>query len=395
MKKLFTVCAALVAAMTMSAENMTCADAAAAALALGENEESTEIVSVEGYITNTNGTVSREQQTFYMDDVKGSGAKTLQAYWANLPADDKETPLAVGDKIILTGKLLHYVSDAGVHTAEIKNGDVTVLERTVVELDTISVDACGAIEEGLALNNKEYTEDIFEVSGVVSAVSNTNNNFHSQTFDLECATQTAIFEAYNCTVIGDYVAIGDSVIVLGKLTNYDGTIEIASGKAWVTKGSGIVVDTIEVSVAQALDSAKTLANNAVSKEVYVVTGYVDSISYAYSEDFNNISFFMCDDLANPVYEFQAYRAKGGKDLTVGAKVIVTGNLIHYYKAATEDKAELHSYQMNAGATIEIIGGTEGVENITIDNAATKRIENGQLVIIRNGVRYNAAGVVME
>ena len=104
---------------------------------------------------------------------------------------------------------------------------------------------------------------------------------------------------------------------------------------------------------------------------------------------------MCDDMANPVYEFQAYRAKGGKDLTVGTKVIVTGNLIHYYKAATDDAAEQHKYQLNAGATIEIVGGTEGVENITIDNAATKRIENGQLVIIRNGVRYNAAGVVME
>ena len=48
MKKLFTVCAALVAAISLSAENMTCADAAAAALTLGENEESTETVSVEG-----------------------------------------------------------------------------------------------------------------------------------------------------------------------------------------------------------------------------------------------------------------------------------------------------------------------------------------------------------
>lgn len=395
MKKIFTICAALIAAMTMSAENMTCADAAAAALALGENEESTEIVSVEGYITNTNGTVSREQQTFYMDDVKGSGAKTLQAFWANLPADDKETPLAVGDKIIFTGKLLHYVSNSGLHTAEIKNGDVTILERTVVKMDTIQVDVCEAIEEGLALNSGEYTDDIFEVSGVVSAVSKTDETNKVQTFYLECATKTAVFQAYNCNIIGNYVAVGDSVVVLGKLTNYDGKIEIASGKAWVTKGSGIVVDTIEVSVAQALDSAKTLDNNEVSKDVYVVTGYVDSISYAYSADFDNISFFMCDDMANPVYEFQAYRAKGGKDLTVGAKVIVTGNLIHYYKEATDTKPELHSYQMNAGATIEIVGGTEGVENITIENAATKRIEKGQLVIIRNGVRYNAAGTVIE
>ena len=234
MKKLLTLCAALLAAMTMSAENMTCADATAAALALGENEESTEIVSVEGYITNTNGTVSREQQTFYMDDVKGSGAKTLQAYWANLPADDKVTPLAVGDKIILTGKLFHYVSTSGVHTAEIKNGDVIVLERTVVKMDTIQVDACEAIEKGLALNDGEYTDDIFEVSGVVSAVSNTYDNYHSQTFDLECTTQETNFRAYYCTVIGDYVEIGDTVNVSGKLTNYGGLIEIASGKAWIT-----------------------------------------------------------------------------------------------------------------------------------------------------------------
>ena len=145
---------------------------------------------------------------------------------------------------------------------------------------------------------------------------------------------------------------------------------------------------------EALAAAKALENNATSKDVYAVTGYVDSISYAYSEEHDNISFFMCDDMANPVYEFQAYRAKGGKDLTVGTKVIVTGNLIHYYKAATDDAAEQHKYQLNAGATIEVVSA-EGVENITIENAAIKQIENGQLVIIRNGVRYNAAGVVME
>lgn len=395
MKKLFTVCAALVAAMSMSAENMTCADAAAAALALGENVESTETVSVEGYITNTNGTVSREQQTFYMDDVKGSGALTLQAFWANLPAEDKETPLAVGDKIILTGKLLHYVSNSGVHTAEIKNGDVTIVERTVVKMDTIQVDACAAIEEGLALNDKEYTEDIFEVSGVVSAVSNTNDTYHSQTFDLECTTQTAIFEGYNCTVIGDYVAVGDSVVVLGKLTNYSGTIEIASGKAWVTKKSDVKIDTISVMVAEALAAAQALGNNATSKDVYAVTGYVDSISYAYSADFDNITFFMCDDMANPVYEFQAYRAKGGKDLTVGTKVIVTGNLYHYYKAATEDAEEQNKYQLNAGATIEIIT-PEGIRNTVVEGEkAEKFFRNGVFYIRKNNVEYNLLGTQIK
>ena len=70
-------------------------------------------------------------------------------------------------------------------------------------------------------------------------------------------------------------------------------------------------------------------------------------------------------------------------------------MYHYYKAATENAEEQNKYQLNAGATIEIIGGSEDIKNIIIEGAAIKLIENGQLVIIRNGVRYNAAGVVME
>ena len=329
MKKIFTICAALMAAMTMSAEvtTISCADAAAQALALGEGETATETVNVIGYITKTNGTVSREQQTFYMDDEKGSGKETLQAYWANLPEDDKETPLAVGDKVILTGCLMHYVNKDGTsHVAEIKNGNVTIIDRTITKIDTIAVDVCEAIEEGLALNSGEYTDDIFEVSGVVSAVTNTNDTYHSQSFDLECTTQTAKFTAYNCTVTGDYVVIGDSVVVLGKLTNFNGTIEIASGKAWVTKKGEVVINTIEVNVAEALAAAQALENNEVSKDIYVISGYVSEIKDAYSEQYKNISFYMCDDMANPAKDFVVFRAKGGATLQAGDKVVVTGNL---------------------------------------------------------------------
>lgn len=393
MKKIFTICAALMAAMTMSAEvtTISCADAAAQALALGEGETATETVNVIGYITKTNGTVSREQQTFYMDDEKGSGKETLQAYWANLPEDDKETPLAVGDKVILTGCLMHYVNKDGTsHVAEIKNGNVTIIDRTITKIDTIAVDVCEAIEEGLALNSGEYTDDIFEVSGVVSAVTNTNDTYHSQSFDLECTTQTAKFTAYNCTVTGDYVVIGDSVVVLGKLTNFNGTIEIASGKAWVTKKGEVVINTIEVNVAEALAAAQALENNEVSKDIYVISGYVSEIKDAYSEQYKNISFYMCDDMANPAKDFVVFRAKGGETLKAGDKVVVTGNLKNHYYAESDE----HSYQTNTGATIEIVT-EEGVENTRVENAAIKVIENGQLVIIRNDVRYNAAGVVME
>lgn len=397
MKKLFTICAALVAAMTMSAENMTCADAAAAALALGEGVTATDSVTVTGYVSVLKGDVSTKfetpQQQFYMDDTKGSNKETLLIYFANIPVEFREslTSLNVGDKVSVTGQLCHYVKN-GAATPELVNGNVIMLERNEVKIDTLDMTTCEVIAEAEELNAGDYLDDVIRVSGLVSAISSTSER--QQTFDMTCDDNDKIFQAYN-VAISEPVAIGDSVIVVGKVMNYNGKIEANGGKAYITKKGNVKIDTISVTVAEALAAAQKLENNAASKDVYAVTGYVDSISYAYSEQHDNISFFMCDDLANPVYEFQAYRAKGGKDLTVGAKVIVTGNLIHYYKAATEDKAELHSYQMNAGATIEIIGGTEGVENITIDNAATKRIENGQLVIIRNGVRYNAAGVVME
>lgn len=44
-----------------------------------------------------------------------------------------------------------------------------------------------------------------------------------------------------------------------------------------------------------------------------------------------------------------------------------------------------------GVRIEKLQG-QGVENIKISNKATKRFENGQMVIIKNGVKYNVIGV---
>ena len=41
------------------------------------------------------------------------------------------------------------------------------------------------------------------------------------------------------------------------------------------------------------------------------------------------------------------------------------------------------------------GETTDVENITVENTATKVIENGQLIIIRNGVKFDATGKMMK
>ena len=104
--------------------------------ALGDNKLSEADFSVIGYITNTDGKISKNQQTFWMADEE-DGGKVFEAYWANIP--DPTTPLAVGQRVIITGKLQKYVSNKGAVTCEIKNASVIVVENdlkgTFTEID--------------------------------------------------------------------------------------------------------------------------------------------------------------------------------------------------------------------------------------------------------------------
>lgn len=64
-----------------------------------------------------------------------------------------------------------------------------------------------------------------------------------------------------------------------------------------------------------------------------------------------------------------------------------------------DKATIYVYTNNNGYGVyEMTGIATGVENVNSDSVAIKaekRIENGNLYIIRNGVRYSAQGVVAQ
>ena len=389
MKKILTLCMAVIAAMSMSAEikNMTCADAAAAAMLLPENNKpGTDSVAVTGYVTNTDGKISKGQQTFWLDDEKGS-KKTFQGYWCNMP--DGENPLNIGDKVVIKGFLMKYNT-----TAEMKNGDVTILERAAVKIDTIHATVCEAIEEGEALADGDNTQDVFVVEGVVSSIPENNDTYKTQKFNVTCEANEKNLQAYNVTMKDGYAALGDKVRLTGKLKKFGTTIELVGDGLVLEKGN-VQIDTDEVNVAEALAAVKALENGKVSKEVYVITGYIDSISSAYSDQYKNISFYMCDDLKALAYEFQAYRVKGGQDLKVGDKVAVTGNLQHYYKAAEEDKPEKHGYQTNAGATYEIINETANSNVFVEKEKAVKFVRDGQIYIRKNNVEYTILGTEVK
>ena len=236
MKKIFTICAALVAALTMSAAitEMTCAEAAAAAALLEDKTAGKDSVAVTGYVTNTDGKISKGQQVFWMDDEKGT-KKTFEGYWCNLP--EGEGALNVGDKVVIKGFLMRYSS-----TYEMKNGDITILERANVKFDTIPVTICEAIEEGEALADGDNTQDYFVVEGVVSTIDSQNDTYHTQQFNLTCDKNSKTLQAYNVTMDGDYAAIGDSVLIIGKLKKFGSIIEII-GDGKVTQKGNVKIDT--------------------------------------------------------------------------------------------------------------------------------------------------------
>ena len=105
---------------------LNCAKAVEKTTALADNTITEEDYSVVGYITNTDGKISKDQQVFWMAD-ETDGGKVFEAYWANIP--DPKTPLIVGQKVIITGKLQKYVNKSGAVTCEIKNPSVAVIDN--------------------------------------------------------------------------------------------------------------------------------------------------------------------------------------------------------------------------------------------------------------------------
>ena len=396
MKKIFLFCAAMMAAMTMSAQQtITCAQAKELMPAQQNDETEVEYIVV-GYVTAllSNPSPSRtdanvNQQRFYMDDEKGS-VKTVNCYWCDLPAEYKEDGLNVGDKISVKGKIINYNNEP-----EIKNGPITMIERASINIDTYDVNTCEALEEGASLNAGDTSDDIFRVHGRLKGVDD-KNSYGQHTFEMACGEDA--FKAYLCAGADLELGKGDSVVVIGKLYNYNGTIEISNGKVELIEKSQEEEVILPATVAEATSIALALDNNKTTADRYAITGYVDSIASEYNEQYGNISFYMTDNMENPTYTFEAYRVKvydwQAARIEKGVQVTVTASLQHYHKDATDTQEAIDLAETVAGGTLVFVG-FEGINNVSDKEQTIKRIENGQVVIIRNNVKYNALGAEIK
>ena len=139
--------------------------------------------------------------------------------------------------------------------------------------------------------------------------------------------------------------------------------------------------------------AVALCTNPATPGQHIIRGYVTEMIEAYNDQYKNITFWMADT-PDGGQVLQAFRVRPVSDveqaLKVGDFVEVIGSLILY----TKDGVSIP--EVNAGGSVKLItAGSTAVDNVTVNQQATKFIENGQLFIVKNGVRYNALGQVTK
>ena len=202
---------------------VTCAEAVEQTNALADGATSTETYTITGYITEVVGSVSNNQQTFWMADTK-DGGRVFEAYWANLP--EGVSAFAQGAKVKITGKLTKYVNSSGVVTPEIKNATVEIIEAAdegggETEEGTL-VTCAEAVEQTNALADGATSTEVYTVTGYITeVVGNVSKN--QQTFWMADSKDGGrVFEAYwaNLPEGVSAFAQGAKVKITGKLTKY-------------------------------------------------------------------------------------------------------------------------------------------------------------------------------
>jgi len=350
MKKLFAFIAATFAAMTISAEVMTCA--AAADLALN-GEPGDAQYTAQGYVTEIAFALKDGSMSFWMADAV-DGGKVIEAYKC-VVANEADAP-AVGDKVNVTGKLVKYTPKSGDPIAEFAAGcTFEMIERApVVALDTLSV--AEAIATTMALDSAATSEKEYVVMGyVVDAQDFSWGSLQQLFFMADDAENTGnqVFEAYFCTAKKDGEAIpvlnGDKIYLKGKLTKYwDKNAATPAFLPEVKNGEAEFISMVEgdrskpeaenISVAAALEIGKDVASGSTSEEVYNIVGYVTAMAGKNADggwaQFGNQMFWIADVMdttlhSNEAGAFEVYQGVAPSEVKVGYKISVYTKVKNY------------------------------------------------------------------
>ena len=144
---------------------------------------------------------------------------------------------------------------------------------------------------------------------------------------------------------------------------------------------------LNLTVAEAYDMIGAI-DASMTGVKFIIDGYVTQIDEAYNAEYGYMNLWIDDtaDGAAKLYMYWAYPKEGdegAKALKVSDKIRVVCNVVNI---GSEGRMLMYP-------EVELLEAT-GMDNIN-SVKVTKTVENGQLIIIKNGVKYNAQGAVVR
>lgn len=236
------------------------------------------------------------------------------------------------------------------------------------------------------------TDDVYRLSGTITKIDTPwSADYKNITVTITVAgKEDKPMMCYRLKGEGaENLKVGDVITVEGKFTNYNGTIEFASGCTLV--GMGDIPDQSAL-----LEAAFQLGTGDALTYPSVMTGVVSQIVSAWSDQYGNITVNMqVEDKT-----VQAYRLKGegAKDLKVGDKITVAGIIKNYNGTVEFDsgcvlvpndayqsaKNALSGYKLLVGEKQESEKTITGVIS-SIDTAWSEDYKNITVTIVVGGM----------
>ena len=296
-----------------------------------------------------------------------------------------------------------------------------------------------AIQEAEKLGVGEESEQNIYIKGVVTNITeNYDGGYGNATYYIsDDEDGTNEFYIYRSKYFdntsysnGDLLEYGDTVVVCGKITNYNGTLETVQNSSYLyslngeggeggggdepstggePEGDGTVDNPFNC--AAAIEFTSALAADEVSENDVYIKGIVSSIKENFGTEFGNATYYISDD-GSENNQFYVYRSlyldkkkyTSGDLLSVGDEVIICGKVTNYYGNTPEtvtNQSYLYSWKKNGGDdepgdepggdlgdnSITVVANTLGLDNA--EAVTTLNLSDGTTLTFDGGSNQNA------
>jgi|GEM_PF-1471767 len=341
---------------------------------------SVDLYEITGYVSYIEEAYSSfGNETFWITDTKGERTNDkTKAFEVYRGKPDTQKEIGMDAKI----KIVCYIKNfKGTIENDGNNIPFEVLEQgTELTYDTISVKE--ALAEIAKLEDGATTLDKYVVKGYIAEVTGAYDpNFKNMNITMtdkfnRLEGDLTAFRAKIAEADVEKAVSGAYVYVFGTLQKHSNGPQIAQG-GQITIVEAPKVDTVAITVAQAIEIASSLEKGEEADVFYAVTGYVaENIESGEGTQ----SFWMSDSETETKGDLYIDNVKIAAQAADHQQVCVYG----WVGKDTEGDARI----LNGEA---VIMSGEGIEQIVLTEKAQKVVVDGAIYIIRDNKLYNLQG----